>query len=67
MEHKLQAITIQQVEIEDPSEPVKLKTSEPRITAVGCMVCGMVLDEAIEVPSCPGRSVKDMINEAFED
>jgi hypothetical protein len=62
MQHNLQAITVQQVEVEDPNEPIKLRPSEPRITAVGCSVCGMVLDEALEVP-CPGRSVKAMVNE----
>lgn len=62
MPHELQAITVQEVEVMDAEEPVKLRPLEPKQVAVGCRICGMVLDEALVMP-CPGRSVKEMVND----
>lgn len=63
MEHQFQAITMEDLDVvpdpEDDRQVVALPKGE-KDERVGCKVCYMPLDEALELP-CPGRPLESML------
>jgi hypothetical protein len=66
VEHDLQAISVRSVKLKEVREDAIVVVGDPIEEQIGCLVCGMTVEETIEVPSCPGRKVKDMVAELTE-
>jgi hypothetical protein len=66
VEHELHAVSIRPVKVKEVRDDAIVVVGEEVQEQVGCLVCGMTVEEAVEVPSCPGRKVKDMVAELTE-
>ena len=61
----MEAISIRPVTLKEVRDNEIIVSGERADEMVWCRTCGMVVEEAIEVP-CPGRRVKDIIAELTE-